>query len=299
MDKVCREILPKLPPFYRERLEKCSFFGLCEIRFRAEKPVMLYYCNRTCFLSVCGGETDVREQAVIAAARDLPVLVSAFCKASVYAHEQDIRAGFLTICGGHRVGLCGKAVISGDSILNMDYFSGVNIRIAREFIGSANRCMQYICDKNRISNSVFISPPGIGKTTVLRDVSRQLSAHFKVVIVDERSELAASFCGVPQFNVGEQTDVLDGFPKAFGITHALRSLSPDVIITDEIGTQEDVKAVRALLGGGCKIIASMHGYSIEEALAKKRELMELFDIAILLNKRNGIPEVAKCLKLWE
>lgn len=299
MDKACREILPKLPPFYRERLEKCTFVGLCEIRFRAEKPVMLYYCNRTSFLSVYGGETTTRADAVVAAARDLPAVVSAFCKASVYAHEQDIRAGFLTICGGHRIGLCGKAVVSGEQILNIDYFSGINIRIAREFLGSADHCMEHICTKTSIYNSVLISPPGFGKTTILRDIARQLSARCKVVIVDERSELAAFYAGVPQFDVGEQTDVLDGFPKAAGIIHALRSLSPDVIITDEIGTEEDIKAVSTLLKGGCKIITSMHGYSIEEALAKKSRLMELFETAVLLDKKDGIPGVAQCQKLWE
>ena len=299
MDKVCKEILPKLPLFYRKRLEQCSFVGLCEIRFRAEKPVMLYYCNRTCFLSVYGGETARRAEAVVVVARDIPVLVGAFCSASVYAHEQDIRAGFLTICGGHRIGLCGKAVMSGDTVLNMDQFSGVNIRIAREFTGSADRCMKYIRTENRIYNSVLISPPGFGKTTILRDIARQLSVCCKVVIVDERSELAAFYAGVSQFDVGEQTDVLDGFPKAAGIIHALRSLSPDVIITDEIGTEEDIRAVSTLLRGGCKIITSMHGYSIEEALEKKSELMKLFETAVLLDKQNGIPGVAQCLRLWE
>ena len=124
-----------------------------------------------------------------------------------------------------------------------------------------------------------------------------LSEKFKVSIIDERSELAASVDGVPQFDVGIQTDVLDGFPKTSGIMCALRSLSPDVIITDEIGTDSDIYAIKNVLSGGCKTVATMHGYSIEDAVLKKGELLELFERAILLERRNGVPEVIKCLKL--
>ena len=297
MDKVQTEILPKFPLFYRERLAACSFLRLCEIRFRAQRPVMLYYHNRKKFLSIHGGETNQRSDAVIAGQEDIASIVNAFCKGSVYAYQNYLKDGFIPLCGGHRIGISGKAVMDGERIINVEEFSGVNIRIAKEFIGSADSCMPHIYDCCRLSNTVIISPPGYGKTTVLRDIARQLSENYKVVIVDERSELAASSKGVPQFDIGDQTDVLEGFPKPMGMLHALRSLSPDVIVTDEIGTEADLLAISALLKGGCKIITSMHGYSIDEALLKKRKLMEQFDTAILLGKVHGIPEVVQCRKL--
>ena len=129
---------------------------------------------------------------------------------------------------------------------------------------------------------------------MLRDISRILSSDFKVSIVDERFEIASENKGIPGFDVGMQTDVLSGFSKSDGIIHALRSLSPDVIICDETGSREDYNAIENILKGGCKIITSMHSYSIEEAIRKKPELMALFDIAVLLERNNGIPEVKKC-----
>lgn len=299
MDKIREEILSKMVPAYAQALHACSFHNLQEIRLRINRPVMLYYGDRTSYLAAKGGETSSREQAVFAGMEDIARLISAFCRSSVYAYQEEIKEGFITIRGGHRIGISGKAVIDGGKIKNIGFISGVNIRIAREFKHSADGCIRHICEGNRIYNSIIISPPGVGKTTILRDCARQLSARFKVVIVDERSEIAACGQGIPRFDVGEQSDVLDAFPKPEGIIHALRSLSPDVIITDEIGTEQDLKAVSELLKGGCKIVTSMHGYTIEEALEKKRRLMELFETAILLGKKNGVPEVKQCLKLWE
>ncbi len=296
MDKVRTEILPKFPLFYQERLAGCSFLDLCEIRFRAQRPVMLYYHNRNGFLSVHGGETNRRDDAVIAGQEDIACIVNAFCKGSVYAYQNYLKDGFIPLCGGHRIGISGKAVMDGERMIHVEEFSGINIRIAREFIGSADGCMPHIFHDCQLLNTVIISPPGYGKTTILRDIARQLSKDYKVVIVDERYELAATSKGVPQFDIGDQTDVLDGFPKSIGMLHALRSLSPDVIVTDEIGTEADLRAIDALLKGGCKIVTSMHGYSLDEALLKKRKLMEQFDTAILLGKIHGIPEVVQCRK---
>lgn len=299
MDKIKTEILSKMIPAYFTALDKCTFDNLQEIRFRVNRPVMLYYGNRTSFLSKYGGETMKKNDAIISCQDDIVKFVNTFCRCSVYAYQEEIKEGFITIRGGHRIGICGKAILDGGNIKNIDFFSGINIRIAREYMHSADECMKYICSDNRIYNSIIISPPGAGKTTILRDSARQISRKFKVTIVDERSEIAACYQGNPQFDIGGQTDVLDAFPKPEGIIHALRSLSPDVIITDEIGTDTDVKAVKNLLKGGCKIIASMHGFSIEEALEKRKQLMDLFEVAVLLKKNNGIPEVVQCLKLSE
>ena len=297
MDKIKGEILPKIYSSAANSLDKCNFFNLFEIRFRVEKPVMLYYSHGTCFLNRNGGVTKNAQDAICPSQKDISSLVSAFCKSSVYAFQNEIKEGFITINGGHRVGISGKAVTDENGVTNIIRFSGVNIRIAREYKNCADSCIRHIYRDKRIYNTIIISPAGVGKTTVLRDVARQLSEKFKVSIIDERSELAASVDGVPQFDVGIQTDVLDGFPKSSGIMCALRSLSPDVIITDEIGTDSDIYAIKNVLSGGCKTVATMHGYSIEDAVLKKGELLELFERAILLERRNGVPEVIKCLKL--
>lgn len=288
MDKTREEVLSILPERISKKISAYSFENLQEIRFRVSRPAALYYSTKKIFID------DLDSGAI-----DISEIVTNFCHNSVYAHWEDIREGFVTLPGGHRVGIGGRAVKSDGVISGMSDFSSVNIRIAREYRGSAEGCMKYIINEEKILNTVIISPPGVGKTTLLRDITRLLASRFKVTVIDERFEIAAVESGKPQFDIGNEADVLSGFPKDAGITHALRSLSPDVIICDEIGTEKDRQAIENILKGGCKIITSMHGYSIEEAIAKKKELMGLFDVGVLLWRNKGKPEVAKCLNLQE
>ena len=295
MDKVMEEIISKLPIEIGENLAKCEDKNLQEIRFRVMRPAMLYYSDRKSYLGN-NGESDITSAVVLAAA-DIEKLVANFCRNSVYAYFENIKGGFVTLSGGHRVGIAGRAVKTHDSISNITEFSSVNIRIAREYKGSCEKCIDFIKSDERIKNTLIISPPGCGKTTILRDIARTLGEEHKVSIIDERFEIAAQNRGVPQFDIGTETDVLSGFSKKDGITHALRSLSPDVIICDEIGTKEDVISIENILKGGCKIITSMHGYSIEEAMQMKKELMSLFEVIVMLRKVDGKPEVEKCINL--
>ena len=175
MDKARNEILSKLIPVYSDALSACSFSNLQEIRFRADRPVMLYYSCDTAYLAKRGGKTQLREEAIFCNQADIERQVSAFCRSSQYAYQEEIRAGFLTIRGGHRIGIGGKAVVSDSGILSLTAYSSLNIRIAREYLGSASDCMHYILKEETIQNTVIISPPGVGKTTVLRDLARQLS----------------------------------------------------------------------------------------------------------------------------
>ena len=297
MDKSLAQIASYLPIKLKTLAYKIPGENLQEIRFRINKPSMLYYSDKKTYFGERG--ECAKDDAFVPAASDIEEIIANFCHHSVYAYSENIKDGFITLPGGHRVGIGGRVVMSGDKIQNLCDFSSLNIRIAHEYKESAKDVINMLKNGTRIFNTIIIAPPGAGKTTLLRDVARRLSKLYKVSIIDERFEIAAQRDGVLQFDVGEETDVLSGFFKSDGIKHALRSLSPDVIICDEIGSREDVFSIENILKGGCKIITTMHGYSIEEAIEKKSELMSLFETAVLLDKENGKPEVKKCVKLWE
>ena len=189
-------------------------------------------------------------------------------KFSYYAYEEDLAKGFITIDGGHRVGICGKAVVEKGKVTLLREISSFNIRYAKEVIGCSDTMMHHILTDNQIQNVLIVSPPGCGKTTLLRDIARNLSLkHYKVAICDERSEIAGMHGGVSSYRFGPMLDVLDGCPKAEGIMMLIRSMSPDVIIADEIGRPEDMKAIETCSHCGVSVITSAHGYTLEDVRA--------------------------------
>jgi stage III sporulation protein AA len=229
---------------------------------------------------------------------------------SLYAYEEEIRRGFITLPGGHRVGLAGQVVMSGNQIGNIKSFSGIAFRVAREVKDCARQLMPYICKKNFSNplNTILISPPRCGKTTILRDIARMLSNGSQnadgcnVSIIDERSELAGCYRGIPQLDVGQRTDVLDSCPKAIGMIMAIRSLSPRVVITDEIGRKEDVDAIRECVNAGVAVITSIHASSIQE-LGKRPIFQELlaataFNLGIVLSRSRGPGSVEEIIR-WD
>ena len=172
MDKAKEEIISKLPAEIGEWLKKCSWENLQEIRFRAGRPAMLYYGDKTLILK--------KENFGI---KDIEKLLGNFCRNSIYAYCDDIKEGFITISGGHRIGISGRAVYSNGNLLNITSYSGVNIRIAREYKNSAQACINYIEDGKKIFNTIIISPPGGGKTTLLRDIARRLGESKEILIL--------------------------------------------------------------------------------------------------------------------
>jgi len=219
-------------------------------------------------------------------------------KNSLYALETELRNGFITINGGHRVGFVGEAVTERDHIKTQKNIASLNIRIARSVAGCGAEVIPHMIDmpNKSILHTIIVSPPRCGKTTLLRDLVRSISygvakhnlAPLQVGLVDERSEIAGCFHGIPQLDVGPRTDILDRCPKDQGMIMLIRSMGPEVIATDELGTPKDVDAVRQVVNAGIKFIATVHGDSFEQ-LNKRPYLKELlamgiFQRYIFLNK---------------
>lgn len=208
------------------------------------------------------------------------------------------------------MGLAGQVILQGNDIKMMKDFSGICFRVAREVINCAQTLLAQICTGSHGTavNTLIISPPRCGKTTVLRDLARLLSLGSKlsrgqnVVIVDERSEIAGCYRGVPQLDVGPRTDVLDSCPKALGMMMAIRSLSPQVIITDEIGSRQDLQAINDCVNAGVAVITSIHAENLEDV--KKRPLLNellnsgVFKTLVVLSRRNGPGRVEEIIR-WD
>ena len=260
-----------------------DFFKIVEeIRIRAYRPIIIKSLKKEIDLgkSFCPSIKDIKETIG---------LMSEF---SLYSYEDEIKNGYITLPGGHRVGLSGKVVIENEAIKTISHISGLNIRFSHEIKGCADRLIKYIK-----GSALIISPPGCGKTTLLRDIIRQISNLGETVgIVDERSEIAASYLGIPQNDVGLRTDVLDSCRKSLGIMMILRSMSPDIIAVDEIGRKDDIFAIEEALNSGVKVICTVHGSSVDDILEKpylsnlvKRKI---FDTYIILKYKDRPGEIS-------
>lgn len=254
-----------------------------EIRIRNQKPIILKFNNNEELIKY------------IVSSEEMVTILQLICENSIYSYQKQISSGFITLQGGHRVGIVGSCVIENNKIININYINSFNFRIARQVIGCSNNILEYILDENSVYNTLIISPPGYGKTTLIRDIVRQVSdgnENFNgitVGIVDERSEIASLYKGVPQNDVGIRTDVIENISKSIGIKILVRSMAPKVIIADEIGTSDDIDAINYALCSGCKGIFSAHGSSINDIyrnpILKKLLDSWVFERLIFLDKK--------------
>lgn len=287
-------ILYNIPDCYKEKIE--------EIRLRSGRPLMVYFNGHDYFITQ---ESELRNKfqtdCYIVDKKEIEKVFQLISNYSVYAFEEEIKNGFITIKGGHRVGISGKVIYKENDVFTMKNISSLNIRLAREKIGVSDNIMRYlIYDKNKIYNTLIISPPQCGKTTLLRDIIRNVSdgmekynfTGLKVGIIDERSEISNVFQGYPQKDVGIRTDILDSCKKEDGFKMMIRAMSPNVIATDELGGKEDMKAIYEALKAGVKIIATVHGDDIEDIMTKPYldQIIneKIFERIIVLDNSKGV-----------
>lgn len=256
--------------------------GLQEIRIRVNAPCIFVIDRKEFFPDRSGKLTcDIRKAAVFTQ-DEVEAIFNHICHYSPYAYESQLRQGYLTVAGGHRVGICGQAVMEGDKVMLMKQICFLHIRVVHEVPGVSDALLPYLYEEGRFLNTLIISPPGAGKTTMLRDIARVVSdgnryqAGMQVCIIDERSEIAGCYMGMPQTRIGVRSDVLDGCPKAVGMLMAIRAMGPQLIVVDELGLKEDYEALFHASGCGIRLLASIHGKDLEDVFGKNQGYRQVF-----------------------
>ena len=295
-----RSIVQKIPDRYKLTME--------EIRLRINQPLMIFGDNRDYFVGKLGEVYTEELNCHHISRKNIENTMQFISNYSIYAVEEELRRGYITIQGGHRVGIVGKVLYDNNGIKTIKEFSGLNIRISREKKGISSTVFKYLINsRGEFMNTLIVSPPQCGKTTLLRDIIRSLSEGrkdysfrgVKVGVVDERSELGACYLGAPQNDLGPRTDVLDGCPKADGIMMLIRAMSPQVIATDEIGRREDSFAIEEALMAGISFITTVHGKSLEDLYSKPviGELVKdkIFDRIVILSNQPEVGTIEKII----
>lgn len=282
-------------------LSGLDFEKMQEIRLRVDQPLILIYEGKEVFLDPRGRRLNESSRAVIVHQEDLKETLEYISDYSIYAYEDELKQGFITVQGGHRVGVAGKTLADGEHIRGMKYISCLNVRISHQIKGCADEVLPYLFGKEGICHTLIISAPRCGKTTILRDLVRQLSngvqGHpgYTVGVVDERSEIGGCYMGIPQNDIGMRTDLLDCCPKAEGMMMLIRSMAPGIVAVDELGSYSDIHAIESVIHCGCKLLATVHGTSVEDIQRKPlfQKLIQdhVFERYIVLHSREQIGKV--------
>ncbi|WP_052446770.1 hypothetical protein [Candidatus Soleaferrea massiliensis] len=275
-----------------------------EVRLRTGEPLQLGMGDRLYFIDKQGAaQTSANADSVTCTKETLQESFRALCQYSVHSHIEEIRNGFISVKGGHRAGICGTAVMESGVLTGVRDVSSINLRIAKQIPGAGSEVMKIFADDPH-TGLLIIGAPSSGKTTILRDLTRQLSngglgRYLKIAVADERSEIAGVSAGQPQNDLGPCCDVLDGYQKADAIMIAVRCLSPDIIICDELGTTREAEAVEMGLNSGVTVIASAHASNPSE-IQNKPQIRRLlgtgaFSRIVLLDNRERVGRIRQVI----
>lgn len=286
MDTIYKYFPDKIQNLMKEEIGD-KITTLEEIRIRVDKPLVLKF--------------NLNEKVIryFITSDEILSILQLMCENSIYSYQREISEGFITLKGGHRVGVTGSCVVENGKVININYINSLNFRISRQVLGCSQKIVKHILnlEDNNIYNTLIVSPPGCGKTTMLRDLVRQISSGIKnikfkginVGVADERGEIAALYKGVPQNDIGIKTDVLENVSKALAIKMLIRSMAPKVIVADEIGSLEDIDAINYAMCSGCKGIFTAHGSNFDDIYSNQviNYLIEKksFEVIIFLDKK--------------
>ncbi len=264
-----------------------------EIRIRLEKPIMINYKGEYVHLRV---DNEFNSSLIIANVDLINYVIAVSTKQSIYAYNNQIKNCYITTDSGIRIGLCGTVVYDNGQVSTIKNITSLNIRISHEVINCSKKILNLIVNESGVRNTLIISPPGAGKTTMVRDIILKLSNDYKIqniLVIDERYEIAGLKSS--KFNLGKSVDVISGCDKNFAFENVLKTMSPSVIVTDEVSKEGDIESIKQTIKSGVNVIATAHAKNISDLKNKKYfiSLIEdkYFERIIVLSKRNRMGNI--------
>ena len=272
-----------------------------EIRIFNERHIILYTSNDTYYVSNNAELNKYPKDLYIPSSKSVEKTISLMCNNSIYSEIDNIKTGYLTLPCGHRVGISGETVVKDDEVIYIKSISCINVRITKQIKGFADLIINDVLSNNIVKNTLIISPPQCGKTTLLRNLSYLLGGKEfskKIGIVDERNEIASLINGKVLNDIGLHSFVMSNCKKSVGINMIIRAMAPDVIITDEIGSEDDVISINNALCSGVKVITSIHAENYSDFIKSNysKKIKDFFDVFIVLSRKNGPGTIDKIIK---